>query len=179
LLLLYIRDELKGAFIMKKVTALIFAILLCTVTLTSCSKKTEDVKPDDTTAVVVADVVVETDDFSIVVPDGWEQMEVDGGFQLYKMSGEVVEVRFLGFNQGETHAQLQVEQQAESYGGTEAKEIELRGKTFWNTRYTLNGVDQIFDVCIEDGVMISVKYAGPGLDTNPEYMEVINSVQFK
>ncbi len=167
---------------MKKSIALIVAILICVLTFTSCSDKTDDektTKAGDTTTVALSGTKVETDDFSLLVPDGWEQMDVDGGFQLYKMSGEVVEVHFRDFNQGDTHAKLQVEGQVKAYGGTQAKEIDLLGKKFWNTTYTANNVEQVFNACIEDGVMISVKYGGPNLDTNPEYMEIVNSVIWK
>ncbi|NLX93353.1 MAG: hypothetical protein GXZ02_05750 [Clostridiales bacterium] len=168
---------------MKKSIALIVAILICVLTLTSCSDKTDDeksTKAGDTTTVALSGTKVETEKFSLLVPDGWEKMDVDGGLQLYKMSGEVVEVHFRGFNQGETHAKLQVEQQAKSYDGTPAKEIDLLGEKFWSTRYTLNGVDQVLNASMDDeGIMISIKYGGPKLDTNPGYMTIVNSIEFK
>ena len=34
----------------------------------------------------------ETERFSLTVPEGWSVMDVDGGVQLYKMSGEVFEM---------------------------------------------------------------------------------------
>lgn len=168
---------------MKKSIALIVVILICVLTLTSCSDKTDDeksTKAGDTTTVALSSNKVEAEKFSLLVPDGWEKMDVDGGFQLYKQSGEIVEVHFRGFNQGETHAKLQVEQQAKSYDGTPAKEIDLLGEKFWNTRYTLNGVDQVFNARIDNGgVMISIKYGGPNLDSNAEYMTIVNSIEFK
>lgn len=166
---------------MKKTLALIFAVTMLMLTFAGCGGNTEDktTKADETTAAAVDGTKIETDKFSIVVPDGWEKMDVDGGFQIYKASGEVVQVSFAGFNQGETHAKLQVEGQVKTYGGTPATEIELLGKTFWNTTYTANGVKQVFNACIEDGVMISVKYGGPNLDTNPEYMDIVNSIIWK
>jgi len=177
--------ETRGDLLMKKTLALILAAMFILLAFAACGgEKTDDKDKttkagENTTAAAVQGVKIETDKFSMVVPDGWEKMDVDGGFQLYKMSGEIVEVHFRGFNQGATHAKLQVEGQAKAYSGTEAKEIELLGKTFWNTTITVNNVPQVFNACIEDGVMISVKYGGPNLDTNPDYMKIVNSVEWK
>lgn len=168
---------------MKKTLALILAAMFILFAFAACGGETDEkdktTKAGDTTAAAVQGTKIETAKFSMVVPDGWEKMDVDGGYQLYKMSGEIVEVHFRGFNQGETHAKLQVEGQAKSFSGSEAKEIDLLGKKFWNTTYTANGVKQVFNACIEDGVMISVKYGGPNLDTNPDYMKIVNSVVWK
>lgn len=171
---------------MKKIIALIVVILICVCTLTSCSKKTDDIKDtkatqaSDTTAAIISGTKVETDKFSVVVPDGWQKMDVNGGFQLYKDSGEIVEVHFRGFNQAQSRAKDVVEQQATANNGTPAKEIDLLGKKFWNTRYILSGVDQVLNASMDDeGIMISIKYGGPKLDSNPDYMAIVNSIEFK
>lgn len=168
---------------MKKSIALIVAILICVLTLTSCSDKTDDeksTKAGDTTTVALSGTKVETEKFSLLVPDGWQKMDVNGGFQLYKDSGEIVEVHFRGFNQAQSRAKDVVEQQATANNGSPAKEIDLLGKKFWSTRYTLNGVDQVLNASMDDeGIMISIKYGGPKLDTNPGYMTIVNSIEFK
>ncbi len=166
---------------MKKNLALILAAMFILFTFGACGGEKNDktTKAGETTAASIDGTKAETAKFSIIIPTGWEKMDVDGGFQLYKMSGEIVEVHFRGFNQGDTHAKLQVEGQVKAYGGTEAKEIELLGKKFWNTTYTANGVKQVYNACIEGGIMISVKYGGPNLDTNPDYMKIVNSVVWK
>lgn len=158
---------------MKKVIVLLLVMALLTVSFTACAGGKEDTttKPGETQAPTAAPVdgeVFEAENFTIVVPTGWEHMEVDGGIQIYKMSGEVLEVHYRGFNQGVTHAKLQVEGAAKA-DGSEVKEVEFLGKTFWYTAYMLNGKPQVFYALIEDairngeektGVMLSIKYAG-------------------
>lgn len=115
--------------------------------------------------------------FSITVPEGWEAMDVDGGVQLYKMSGEIIEVHFRGKNQGEDHAKQQAESNASMYSGTTPKEVELLGKTFWATTFTASGVEQTSYLRIEDGVMLSIKCAKGNYET-PEYAAIIDSIVF-
>ena len=174
---------MRGVIVVKKIIALIVAIFICVLTLTSCSGKADGkstATADETTVAATLGTKVETDKFSVVVPDGWQKMDVNGGFQLYKDSGEIVEVHFRGFNQAQSRAKDVVEQQATANNGSPAKEIDLLGKKFWNTRYTLNGVDQVLNASMDDeGIMISIKYGGPKLDTNPGYMTIVNSIEFK
>lgn len=183
---------------MKRSLSLVFAILLILTLFAGCGDKKEDTGEttaagtgaDDTTAApAINGTLFETDNFSVIVPDGWEKMDVDGGFQLYKMSGEIIEIHFRGFNQGETQAKLQVESSAKGLNGTTPVEEEFLGKTFWKTVYTANSVSQVFYACMvdgafrdgakQDGVMLSVKYGGPGYDTNPEFMNILNTVVWK
>ena len=157
---------------MKKFIVLLLVLALLTVSFAACTGGKEDkpTKPGETqapTTVAVEGELFDDANFTIVVPTGWEYMEVDGGIQIYKMSGEVIEVHYRGFNQGATHAKLQVESAAKR-DDAEVKEVEFLGKTFWYTAYMLNGKPQVFYALIEDairngeeksGVMLSLKYA--------------------
>lgn len=157
---------------MKKMIVWLLVLALLTVSFAACAGGKEDTttKPGETQAPTAAPVdgeTVEAENFSIVVPTGWEYMEVDGGVQIYKMSGEVLEVHYRGFNQGATHAKLQVENAAKN-DNAEVKEVEFLGKTFWYAAYMLNSKPQVFYALIEDairngeektGVMLSLKYA--------------------
>ncbi len=122
---------------------------------------------------------VENERFSILVPQGWEVMDVDGGVQIYKMSGEVFELHFRGLNMNDTEAQLQVESTAKQYDGTQPEQVGLLGKQFWTTTFTASNVKQVTNLCIEDGVMISVKYGGPDFEKNPEFQAILDSIVLK
>lgn len=115
--------------------------------------------------------------FTITVPDGWEVMDVDGGVQLYKMSGEIIEVHFRGENQGEDHAKQQAESNASMYSGTTPEEVELLGKMFWATTFTASGVEQTSYLRMEDGVLLSIKCAKGNYET-PDYAAIIDSIVF-
>jgi len=122
---------------------------------------------------------VEKDTFFILVPEGWEVMDVDGGVQIYKMSGEVFELHFRGYNMNDTEAKQQAESMAKQYNGTEPKQIDLLGKQFWTTSFTANGVPQVTNLCMQDGVMLSVKYGGPNYESNPDFKTILDSVKLK
>ncbi len=123
--------------------------------------------------------MVDKETFSVLVPKGWEVMDVDGGVQIYKMSGEVFEVHFRGSNMNDTEAQQQAESTAKQYEGTQPELVELLGKQFWTTTFTAGGVKQVTNLCIEEGVMISVKYGGPNYETNPDFEAILDSITFK
>jgi hypothetical protein len=178
---------------MKKMLVVLTVVALLAVSLAACGGG-GDGAPDENggsapVAAAYAGETFETDNFSIVVPDGWEYMEVDGGLQIYKASGEVLEVHYRGFNQGENHGKLQVESIAGSYGGTEVQEVELLGKTFWYTEYTANNKPQVFYALIEDGamrdgeekngVMLSIKYAGDLTEASPTFDDILGTIVWK
>jgi len=167
---------------MKRIIGLILTAIILVLSLTSCGLNPDDKNKnkDTTTPTASAGKRVQAEKFSIVVPDDWKGTVIDGGFQIYKTSGEVVEVYFRGAKQSKNYAKQQVEAKAKAYSGTKAKEIGLLGKMFWNTTYTANGITQVFDACIvKGGVMISIKYGGPSLGSNPEYLEIVNSIVWK
>jgi hypothetical protein len=121
----------------------------------------------------------ETDQFSVIIPKGWEKMEVDGGVQIYKMSGEIVEVHFRGSNQTEESAKQQAQSNADQYKGTAPQEVEKWGKKFWATTFTASGVEQTSFLRIEDGVMIAVKAAGKDHMNNKEITGILDTIAFK
>ena len=174
---------------MKKHIAWIAGVLLMACALSACAggavnddaagAEQSESAPASEAASAPAGETFETDDFSLAVPDGWEVMEVDGGVQLYQMSGEVFEVHFRGYNMNGEEAEQQVKSMAEQYDGTTPKEMELLDKRFWTTEFTASGVPQVTNLCIEDGVMISVKYGGPDYDTNPDFSMILDSIVFK
>jgi len=178
---------------MKKMLFVLMAVAMLAVSLAACGGGGEDAvtEPEgaEPAAAGYAGETLETENFSIVVPDGWEYMEVDGGLQIYKSSGEVMEVHYRGFNQGENHGKLQVESTAGSYGGTAVTEVELLGKTFWYTEYTANNQPQVFYALIEDGairdgeerdgVMLSVKYAGELTEASPTFDDILGTIVWK
>ena len=106
-------------------------------------------------------------------------MTVDGGVQLYKMSGEIIEVHFRGENQNEDHAKQQVEVSANQYSGTTPAEVTLLGKTFWTSTFTVSNVEQTSYLRIENGKLLSIKCAKGNYESTPEYAAIIDSIVFK
>lgn len=179
----------------KRFYPVLLALLLTLLLITGCSGSSSPSKatatPEATAASTPASQpasagnaalegeVYKAEKFSVTVPKGWEKMDVQGGVQLYKMSGEIVEVHYRGENQGEDHAKQQVESLASQYGGTTPNEVELLGKTFWTTTFTASGVKQTSYLRMENGVMLSIKCAGANHETDPEFGAILQSIVFE
>jgi hypothetical protein len=167
---------------MKKLGTVLLSLLLLAL-LAGCSGGTTPAATAPPAAEATPQVLqgdtFTADKFTITVPKGWESMAVDGGAQLYKMSGEIIEVHFRGENQTEDSAKQQAESNASLYSGTTPAEVTILGKTFWATTFTASGVEQTSYLRIENGVLLSIKCAKGNYETNPEYAAIIDSVVFK
>jgi hypothetical protein len=167
---------------MKKMGLVLFAAILL-FAFSGCSggsTPTATTAPTaESTPQPLAGVSFETDKFTVTVPSGWESMAVDGGVQLYKLSGEIIEVHFRGENQTEESAKQQIESNATNYSGTIPAEVTILGKSFWTTTFTASGVEQTSYLRIENGMLLSIKCAKGNYETNPEYAAIIDSIVFK
>jgi hypothetical protein len=176
---------------MKRLTIALMAALALAMLLPGCTSAAGNptgtatslaaaATPAETVAAKTEGEPFETANFSLIVPKGWEKMDVDGGVQLYKTSGEVVEVHFRGSNMSADEAKSQVESTASQYGGTTPQEVDFLGKKFWTTSFTSSAnVPQVTYLTIEAGVMISVKAGGPGYEDNAEFKAILDSIVFK
>ena len=135
-------------------------------------------QPAETEAPAVGEVH-ETDRFSITVPEGWEVMEIVGGLQIYKMSGEAVRVYISGENMSETEPQTQAESLAGQYSGTEPQEVEMWGESWWTTTYTAMDMEQLTYMRIEDGQMVSVAAAAKDIGGDSDIQAMLASISFK
>ena len=175
---------------MKKFSIIITIMLSLVFVLSGCGggspATTDPVKTEPGTATENPPVgteangtVFDAERFTIVVPEGWEFMDVEGGLQIYKMSGEVIEVHYRGSNQIAEAAKQQAEYLSEMYKGTEPKEVDLLGKKFWMTSFTAAEQDQTSYLRMEDGVMFAIKCAEGNYETAQEFEAILNSIVFK
>jgi hypothetical protein len=121
----------------------------------------------------------DSDKFSIIIAKDWELMDIDGGVQLYKMSGEAVQVYFRGSNMSETEAKSQAESQAKQYGGTTPQEVEKWGNSWWTTTYTAMDLEQLKYLRIEGGQLVSVSAAAKDIESNSDIQGMLESLTFK
>lgn len=177
---------------MKKYLVLFLSALIVLVLVAGCSDKPGDAPQTDTPTVsedlnegsVKTDLkgkLYEAEKFTIIAPKGWEVLEFTDadGFQLYKSSGEAIQVQYAGYNQGDGAAKQDVEQFAKNYDGTEAIEIEMLGKNFWVTYYEFSGDEQALYARIEDGVKLSIQTVKGNYENNEEYRAILDSIVFK
>ena len=109
---------------MKRLATVFLSLLLLTL-LAGCSGGTTPAATAPPAAEVTPQALegetFTAEKFTVTVPTGWEAMAVDGGVQLYKMSGEIIEVHYRGSGQSEDHAKQQAESNASTYSGTDAR----------------------------------------------------------
>ncbi len=121
----------------------------------------------------------ENEKFAVTIAKGWESMDIDGGVQIYKNSGEGVRIYFRGSNMSDTESKSQSESLAKQYGGEAPKKVEKWGKEFWMTTYTAMDLEQLSYLRIEDGVMLSVGAASKDIKNNKDIMAMLESITFK
>ncbi len=123
--------------------------------------------------------VYESEKFSITVAEGWDYMDVDGGVQIYKMSGAAVQVYFRGFNMSDTEPKTQAESQARLYNGTDPQEVERWGKSWWTTTYIAIDLQQLKYLRLEAGQLVSVAAAAKDIEGNADIQAMLESLTFK
>ena len=185
---------------MKRIAALFLGIIFILVLISGCSGKSGDAPKADTPAVQEvqeepsgAEVkeepagaslegeLCETERFSIIAPKEWKVLELppSAGFQLYKSSGEAIQVQYTGSNQNDEAAKREAERFAKDKSGTEPVEVEILGKKFWATTFEYDGAEQAFYGRMEDGVMLSIQTSKGNYENTKEYADIINSIVFK
>lgn len=118
-----------------------------------------------------------TDKFTVTKINGWEHMDVPGGFQIYKNSGEILQMQFLGNNVSEGEDKALLEGLKAQYGGTDLKEVELFGLNFYMTSYTANAVDQAFYSTVLNGEQIKLQVTGTTYETDKDIKAMVESIE--
>jgi len=178
---------------MKKYSTFIIIVLSLLIVLSGCAGnpagQTETTKTETTpsgsaassaaAAGSIEGELYESDKFSITVAKGWEVMDIDGGVQIYKMSGEAVQIYFRGSNMSETEPKTQAESQAKQYDGTTPQEVERWGKSWWTTTYAAMDMEQLKYLRIEAGQLVSVSAAAKDIAGNSDITGMLDSITFK
>ncbi|NLC96632.1 MAG: hypothetical protein GX675_03575 [Erysipelotrichaceae bacterium] len=177
---------------MNRFIILFLILLFVLVNISACSSKSnENLVVDDFTAteilqeelsieIDITEDLYETDKFLIIVPSDWSVMEIDGGFRIYKSNLELIQIQYVGFNQGETHAMLQAKQLSKNSEGTGPEEIEILNKIFWHTTYLNGDIEAGYYARIEEGgIMLTIQTMKGTYETNKEYTKILDTVVFK
>ena len=115
---------------MKKNWLQVLLIIVLCLSFVGCDKEKE--AEDNNTTKVPEQVTTikgdrfETDDFSMIIADGFSKFEIDGGVQAYK-SNDVIEIWLRGFNNTENDAKSGAENLSKTHKGTEVKKSIIAG----------------------------------------------------
>jgi len=130
------------------------------------------------TAAEVKGTPAETDKFSMIVADGWDKMDISGGFQIYKGS-DIIQVKVSGMNVTEEEDKALLENTASQYDGTPLEEVNMFGIKLFKTSFTYSGVEQTFYSGVKDGEQVSIQLAGKNHMKNDDIMAMFESITLK
>ncbi|MEN1761165.1 MULTISPECIES: hypothetical protein [Anoxynatronum] len=100
----------------------------------------------------------ETEKVSMVIPDGWNVMDISGGLQAYQGNNAVeVWVRGSGLSDGD--AEKAMEGLAADYDGSPVETFEHWGLTFYSTVFEMYGSQQFKMSAVKDGERIEIGLA--------------------
>ncbi len=167
---------------MKKKWFVVLLILFLCFTFVSCD---EDKETQETNApkaqekeTTIKGEKFETDDFSMIIADGFSKLEIDGGVQAYK-SYDMVEIWLRGYNNNENDAKSGAENLSKNYNGTEVQKTNLFGLDFYQTTIVVSGNPQTIYVGIKDGKKVQIGVAGKGHETNETLQGMFKTITFK
>ncbi len=121
----------------------------------------------------------ETDTVSMVIADGWDVMDIDGGLQAYKGNVAAVEVWVRGSGLSDDDAKKAIEKFAEDYEGTMLMEVDLLGLTFYHTYFEWSGTEQSKMSAYKDGARVEIGVVGPDHEDDEEIAGMIHSIILK
>ncbi len=157
---------------------LIFIVVcLCAALLCACGAGAEAENPAAQAPKAPAGEEIDAGTFTVLVPKGWERMDIDGGVQLYKGS-LIFQMTVRGYNVTPEEDLALLQSLADQYGG-EIEETQLLGMSFQRLYYTAAGVDQVYYSAVKDGEQIHIQLAGSGFSDNADLAAMLNSVQLK
>jgi hypothetical protein len=117
--------------------------------------------------------------FCVTVADGFETMDMIGGVQIYKQTGEMLQIQVdgEGMTQGDDIPILQSVN--ENYNGSGVREEELLGIDFHAISYTVSGVSQCMYTAVLGGKLVRIQATGESYDALPDIKKMVESVTFK
>ena len=121
----------------------------------------------------------ETERVSMIVADGWEVMDIQGGLQAYKGMSSAVEVTVRGSGMNDDAARTSIEKFKADYDGTDVMELEAHGMTFYTTTFTFSGMFQTKMSAMKDGEQYTITMAGEDHLENDVFTGMVNSIEFK
>lgn len=120
----------------------------------------------------------DTERVSMIIADGWDVMDIQGGLQAYKGSS-AVEVSVRGSGMNDDASLKAIEKFKEDYDGTEVMEVEAYGLTFYTTTFVFSGTDQTKMSAMKDGEQYSVTIVGQNHLNDDIIMGMVDSIIFK
>lgn len=174
---------------MKPVRSVLFSLLLAGALCISCGRDTQekagDPRPRENgeavEAVSVGGTLKETPDFTIMVPEGWEFLDLgDGAIQTRSRDGaHMVEARKSGSGLTADAVETAIREFVERKNGTPVETGEMKGLKFSMSSYEEEGTKRSVYYAMKDGARISITLVGPEHTSDPAVQAVFSSIVVK
>jgi hypothetical protein len=169
---------------MKKIFWLVLLLVMVLLPAAGCgtAATTESGAPVQSAAAesqAASGTVLDYEGFSVTAADGWEQMDIEGGVQFYKPSGEILQIQIGGYNMTEEDAMAQMEGLQSSYGGSDIEAVQLLGMDFIKMSYSASGVEQCIYAAISQGEQIKIQATGKSYEDNGDIRAMVDSIVLK
>jgi hypothetical protein len=122
----------------------------------------------------------ENEKFSILVPDGWETKDMEGGVQLLTMDEVfhmVVEITRNNVTEAEIKAEL--EEIVKSQNASPIEEVTMLGVKFFKTNLITENLDQTAYIGVRNGEKVAILLVGKDHKNNEEMKAMMESIKFK
>jgi uncharacterized surface protein with fasciclin (FAS1) repeats len=129
----------------------------------------------------VQGAVKESDNFKILVPNGWEFSDFKNGtVQTYnKMGTFMVEVKIAGTNMTEADVKSGVDTFVKQYKGSGPDKVEMFGLSFLKTTFDKSSQHMSYYAAIKGGKQVSIQLLGPAHETDANIQAVLKSIEMK
>jgi hypothetical protein len=129
----------------------------------------------------VQGAVKESDNFKILVPNGWEFSDFKNGtVQTYnKMGTFMVEVKIAGSNMTEADVKSGVDTFVKQYKGSGPDKVEMFGLSFLKTTFDKSSQHMSYYAAIKGGKQVSIQLLGPAHETDANIQAVLKSIEVK
>lgn len=121
----------------------------------------------------------ETDTVSMIIAEGWDVMDINGGLQAYKGISKAVEVWVRGSSLADDAGKKSMENFANNYDGTAVEEVQMFGLTFYAITFDFSGMKQTKYGAVKNGQQIEITLAGEDHLEDEEIMGMFNSIELK
>lgn len=159
---------------MKNLALFIIVIISAAFIAIGCSKGLSKAE-----AVLETDVKsFENEFFTIAIADGFSEMKINGGVQVYK-GNKFIEVHFRGYNQVQKDAEAGINILAKNYEGSVPHIVEMLGLNFYHSAIVIQGTSRDVYLAVKNGRMISITLSGQGNSPDNDLKAMFDSINLK
>jgi hypothetical protein len=123
----------------------------------------------------------ENEKFSVLVPDGWETKDMEGGIQIQLLANNpfVMVIEITRNNVTEAEIKAELEEIVKSQNASPIEEVTMLGVKFFKTTLITETLDQTVYTGVRNGEKVAILLGGKDHKNNEEMKAMLESIKFK